>query len=302
MENARMKTDEKLFSGFAPVSTREWEERILADLKGKEYDKALVWRTREGFAARPYYRAEDLAGMPHLSSLPGQYPFVRGNDHAASWLIRQDLPVTGLTETNRKALEILGKGIDSLGFVFDCSAGRTLSDLELLLKDISPVAAEINFVCSCRNCDVTKAFAAWIRSGRWDAGQITASVNNDPLTLLMLKGRYEEGSETEAFSRLQTLVEAGRELPGFAPSGSTASFSATAAPPSSRSWPFRWLWGRNTLPGLLIPGCRPTRWLPASSSTSASATIISWKSPGSVPAAFSGPALSALSVPERRRA
>ena len=65
---------------FPPVSTEAWEAAIQKDLKGADYDKKLVWHTDEGIAVRPYYRKENLAGLEaQTQSLPGQFPFVRGN-------------------------------------------------------------------------------------------------------------------------------------------------------------------------------------------------------------------------------
>ena len=51
---------EKLFDQFPPVSTQEWKEKVVADLKGADFDKKLVWRTNEGFNVNPMYRAEDI--------------------------------------------------------------------------------------------------------------------------------------------------------------------------------------------------------------------------------------------------
>ena len=70
--------DKKLFSDFPPIPTSQWEEQIIADLKGADYEKKLIWKTGEGIEVRPYYRAEDLEGLEYLSSLPGEEPFVRG--------------------------------------------------------------------------------------------------------------------------------------------------------------------------------------------------------------------------------
>jgi methylmalonyl-CoA mutase len=50
-----------LASEFPAVPTAAWEAAIAKDLKGAEYDKKLVWRTEEGIAVRPYYRAESVA-------------------------------------------------------------------------------------------------------------------------------------------------------------------------------------------------------------------------------------------------
>lgn len=61
MPEAPAGTDElHLEAEFPPVSTADWEATIVADLKGADYEKRLVWKTEEGIAVRPYYRAENL--------------------------------------------------------------------------------------------------------------------------------------------------------------------------------------------------------------------------------------------------
>ena len=86
---------EKLFTDFPPVSTQQWEEQILRDLKGADYEKKLVWKTLDGFKVRPYYRQEDLKHIPYLDTLPGVEPFLRGTRENNDWLIRQSFPVDG---------------------------------------------------------------------------------------------------------------------------------------------------------------------------------------------------------------
>ena len=34
-----------LLADFAPVSAQQWKDKIIADLKGADFDKKLVWRT-----------------------------------------------------------------------------------------------------------------------------------------------------------------------------------------------------------------------------------------------------------------
>ena len=58
-----MNINEKLFTEFPPVATEQWENTIVKDLKGADYNKKLVWKTDEGFSVRPYYRAEDLENI-----------------------------------------------------------------------------------------------------------------------------------------------------------------------------------------------------------------------------------------------
>lgn len=70
---------EKLFSDFPEVTTQEWMDRIQTDLKGANYEKKLVWKTNEGFNVRPFYRREDLEELKTIDSLPGEFPYLRGN-------------------------------------------------------------------------------------------------------------------------------------------------------------------------------------------------------------------------------
>ena len=107
--------DIKLLSEFPPVTTATWEEQINIDLKGKDYEKSLIWKTNEGFNVRPYYRAENIEGLDFPESIPGQFPYVRGkNSTGNSWLVRQDITVSDPVSANLKALEILNKGVTSL--------------------------------------------------------------------------------------------------------------------------------------------------------------------------------------------
>ena len=109
-------TNEKLFSQFPPVSTEQWEEVIKADLKGADYEKKLVWRTAEGFNVRPYYRAEDLAGIEYLGKGAGEFPFVRGNRCRNNWKVHETIPVTSPEEANVMARKATAAGAESIGF------------------------------------------------------------------------------------------------------------------------------------------------------------------------------------------
>ena len=65
---------------FPPVSTAEWEAQIAKDLKGADYEKRLVWKTDEGIAVRPYYRAEHIAAGSPISNIAGTCELVRTGD------------------------------------------------------------------------------------------------------------------------------------------------------------------------------------------------------------------------------
>lgn len=211
-------TDNKqlLFTEFPPVTTEQWESKITADLKGQDYEKALVWRTAEGFNVRPYYRQEDLERLKFLEVLPGGFPFARGNKKGGNeWLIRQDIFVRDYAEANKKALELLNKGVNSLGFYFDCCTDVSEADLAVLLKDICLEACEVNFVCPCAKCNNAENFVKVASKGKGNLKNIQASSSVDPIGTLMLKGKFEEGNEESAFANLKSLVEKTSVLPKF---------------------------------------------------------------------------------------
>ena len=121
----------KLFSEFPPVSTDAWEEKIIADLKGADYNKKLVWKTGEGFDVKPYYRAEDLEGLEYLDALPNVSPYVRGlRKENNEWLVRPDIPDEDPEVSNYIALDAIAKGAGSLGLkTRNLNTHRQISEL-----------------------------------------------------------------------------------------------------------------------------------------------------------------------------
>ena len=152
---------EKLFEQFPPVSTAEWKAKVEADLKGAPFDKKLVWRTNEGFNLQPMYRLEDIEDFKTTNSLPGEFPYVRGTRTDNDWLTRQEILADTPEEANKKALDVLNKGVTSLGFHVEEPTKETL---ETLLKDIHLPAVEVNFTCCVKKAlPLAKALVEYVK-------------------------------------------------------------------------------------------------------------------------------------------
>lgn len=206
--------NKKLFADFPPIPTEEWEAKINTDLKGKDYERTLVWRTNEGFNVKPYYRHENMEELGHTDLLPGQFPYVRGTKKDNKWYIRQDIVVGDPRTANTKALELLGKGINSLGFVLESCDNVTRNEIELLLKDICLEYAEINFVCCCNKKQHLIALKEYINNSNWDTSKIRVSVNIDPISDFILHGKFQS-EEKVIFSNLKNLVEDTQDIKGL---------------------------------------------------------------------------------------
>ena len=151
---------EKLFDQFPGVSYEEWRAKVETDLKGADFNKKLVWRTNEGFNVQPIYRAEDIADLKTTNSLPGEYPYVRGTRADNDWLTRQEILEHDPKAANAVAVEVLGKGVTSLGFTVETPDYETV---KTLLADIDIAKVEINLSC-CPNkaVELAKAFVKYI--------------------------------------------------------------------------------------------------------------------------------------------
>ncbi len=135
---------EKLFDMFPPVTTEEWKAKINVDLKGADFDRKLVWRTNEGFNVQPFYRREDLAGLPGIGTLPGEFPYVRGTRGNNDWIVRQAVIGKDAAEANRHALHIIDRGVESLGI---CLGNLAAADLRDILKGVDLKKIEVNVSC-----------------------------------------------------------------------------------------------------------------------------------------------------------
>jgi len=203
---------EKLFKEFPPVSTQQWEEKILQDLKGADYEKKLVWKTTDGLRVRPYYREEDLKGIPHLDSLPGQKPYLRGTRTDNFWLIRQGFPLKGaLSQVNERVLETLNRGVESVGFILAPGQELTLQDMNTLLKGVFLPAVEVVFEgVSCNRPGTLYAFLEYVRASGTPYEQVRARFAFDPAGDAFFAGNLPQPKDIDV---LAGLLSACRDYP-----------------------------------------------------------------------------------------
>lgn len=207
--------NDKLFSEFPEVSAKEWEEKIIEDLKGADYEKKLIWNTGEGFKVKPFYHSDDVEKHSCLEMLPGKFPFVRGHKKTDNnWYIRQDIYVDDIGTANKKALDILMKGVNSLGFIIDPKFEPTIDEIELLCENIFADAVELNFVCFHNSLKVVQYVEKLVKKYNRDLYKIFGSVDFDPLGQFALKGIFPVSAEA-SFDLAKQMIETAAHLPHF---------------------------------------------------------------------------------------
>ena len=128
---------EHLLEEFPPVSTAAWEAAIARDLRGADYEERLIWRTEEGLAVKPYYRAEDLKSLACLDAAPGDFPYRRGVRTTGGWRIREEIDATDAEEANRAACRVTAAGAE--GIAFSRLLVKSSAELEVLLLNLGEV-------------------------------------------------------------------------------------------------------------------------------------------------------------------
>ncbi len=130
----------KLFSEFEPVSKEQWKAKANEDLKGKDFEKKLVWKTDEGFSVQPFYTAEDFSENSLLKEQQ-HFPSMTKRD----WTNYTQISVFDAEQANQLASEMVQFGAN--GILFRLNDAQKV-DFSVLLKNLDPGKLHISFSAS----------------------------------------------------------------------------------------------------------------------------------------------------------
>lgn len=137
-------------SDFPQASLEQWQQAAAKSAPGGDLEK-LQWITPEGIPVKPLYTAADLDGLPHLDTLPGFAPYLRGPQATMyagrPWTIRQYAGFSTAEESNdfyRKSLAAGGQGVS---VAFDLATHRGYdSDHPRVVGDVGKAGVAIDSV------------------------------------------------------------------------------------------------------------------------------------------------------------
>lgn len=105
-----------LFSDFDKISSKQWKQQIQYELKGADYNETLVWESLEGIKVKPFY---------HYDETEIKY---RIKHPAEAFKILQNIFVHDAQKSNKRALETLNRGAESIHF--------TIENENIVLEDL----------------------------------------------------------------------------------------------------------------------------------------------------------------------
>ncbi len=196
-----VKYSENLFSEFQKVSNSQWKEKTLADLKGADFDKKLVWKTLEGFDLQPYYSGEDIHDLSYLKKFESSIlNTVDGHQGPRYWINREKIVVAEAEAANKAAIAALQSGAD--GLIFDLT-GKENIDIKKLLNNILPLHCSVSFIADRDAAKLIKGYFTYESGNHIEINQLYGSLNYDPVKNLTLKGHMAK----DGFSILKEIID-----------------------------------------------------------------------------------------------
>lgn len=119
-----------LFNDFPEISSKQWKQKIQADLKGADYNETLIWQTNEGIDVKPFYHADEFNELPLISE-----------SKASAFKICQSIYVANVEMSNKKAIDAISKGAEAIEFVIP----DTSISIQKLLNGIDTNSTPIHF-------------------------------------------------------------------------------------------------------------------------------------------------------------
>ena len=217
----------------------EWRSLATKELRGRPLED-LTWKTLEGIEVQPLYTEEDVAGLPHMGSVPGFGPFTRGVKATMyagrPWTIRQYAGFSTAEESNAFYRRNLAAGQQGVSVAFDLATHRGYdSDHERVVGDVGKAGVAIDSVEDMKvlfdgipldkvsvsmtmNGAVVPILASFIVAGEeqgHDKSLLAGTIQNDILKEFMVRNTYIYPPEPSMRIISDIIEYTSNEMPKF---------------------------------------------------------------------------------------
>lgn len=175
-----------LFTNFAPVSAKEWKQKIQFELKGADYNETLIWNSPDDIKVKPFYDKEDVKEVISVTT------------KASEFKICQNIFVHDINKSIERALDSLARGAESIRFSIEDETIAIEKLLEKLPLESTPIFFHLNFI----SIDFVQKIES-IATKR----KATIYCNIDPIGQLAKEGNWFTTSEKNNFETLNNLVK-----------------------------------------------------------------------------------------------
>jgi methylmalonyl-CoA mutase len=216
-----------------------WRSLAEGELRARSVED-LTWKTLEGIDVSPIYTAEDLEGVDHLGTIPGEAPYTRGVKATMyagrPWTIRQYAGFSTAEESNAFYRRALDAGQQGVSVAFDLATHRGYdSDHDRVQGDVGKAGVAIDSVEDMKilfdgipldkvsvsmtmNGAVIPILASFIVAGEEqgvDKAQLSGTIQNDILKEFMVRNTYIYPPEPSMRIIADIIDYTSNEMPKF---------------------------------------------------------------------------------------
>ena len=209
-----MSKTKKTPADIASAKRASWQKKASEELRGAPLE-SLTKTTAEGIDIAPLYTSEDAEGLPHMGSLPGEAPFLRGPRASMythrPWTIRQYAGFSTAEETNNFFRSALNAGQKGLSVAFDLATHRgydsdhervrgdvgkagvaidTVEDMKRLFDGIPLGSMSVSMTMNGAVLPVLASFIVAAEEQGVPAEKISGTIQNDILKEFMVRNTY----------------------------------------------------------------------------------------------------------------
>jgi len=194
--------------------TDAWRELATKELRGRSLDD-LTWETLEGIKVKPLYTAQDLEGVAHLDTTPGEAPFMRGVKATMyagrPWTIRQYAGFSTAEASNAFYRKALAAGQQGVSVAFDLATHRgydsdhprvegdvgkagvaidSVEDMKILFDGIPLDKVSVSMTMNGAVIPILASFIVTGEEQGHSRAQLAGTIQNDILKEFMVRNTY----------------------------------------------------------------------------------------------------------------
>ncbi len=217
----------------------EWARLAAAELKSRAPED-LTWRTLEGIDVAPVYTPDDLEGIAHLDTLPGEAPYLRGVKATMyagrPWTIRQYAGFSTAQESNAFYRRALAAGQQGVSVAFDLATHRgydsdhprvvgdvgkagvaidSVEDMKILFDDIPLDEVSVSMTMNGAVIPILASFIVTGEEQGVDRAKLSGTIQNDILKEFMVRNTYVYPPEPSMRIVADIIEYTAEEMPRF---------------------------------------------------------------------------------------
>jgi len=170
--------------GWAPISSKQWKQRIQFELNGADYNETLVWNSPEDIQVKPFYHKDEFTGVAPI------------NTKASEFRICQNIFVHDLEKSILRAKDSINRGAESLRFTIEDEN----TDVAKLLETLPLEKLVLYFNLSFISIDFVKKLDTIAKEKK-----AKIFCNLDPIGQLAKDGNWFTTKEKTNFDTLNLL-------------------------------------------------------------------------------------------------